>query len=221
MDILLTIAKVCLVAIAISGVLQPLITERKNYGFVWNVMRRYTIGLFFRALGTLFLTVFVGVVLYTSVPFLKYGWLNAFYESGGNVLIRPIQEGAVSDSVLYRVLAILFFVVLLFVVPFLAKFEEEIFRKGYITWPTIGMQSVKFGLIHCIVGVPLAFGLALSITGLFYGWIYQRVFFQVAPVRGIETAFDEALMASTVAHSMSNTIVITFMIGCMLVLYFR
>ncbi len=51
--------------------------------------------------------------------------------------------------------------------PRLAMNEERAFRQWHKTPAAIAVQSVKFGLVHCLVGVPIAFGLALSLAG---GW---------------------------------------------------
>lgn len=57
-------------------------------------------------------------------------------------------------------------------VPRLALNEEYAFRKGVKKPPEIAVSSIKFGLMHCIVGVPIGFGLALSIAGLWFSMQY-------------------------------------------------
>ncbi|MFZ2907922.1 MAG: hypothetical protein WA014_02135 [Minisyncoccia bacterium] len=174
MDILITVGKLLLVFMAVATVAQPIVAQRHNYEFVWQVFKRFRFGLFFQAFGVLLIVIIVGVAL-TYVPLLKYGWTNLFGISG-NILVVPVQEGSRSSIELVRMLPVLFFVVMMFVLPFLAKAEEEMFRKGHEEWKDIAWQSFKFGLVHCFVGVPLAFGIALSIAGLFYGWKYKREF---------------------------------------------
>lgn len=215
MDILITVGKLLLVVIAVAGVTQPLFSQRRNYGFVWQVFKHFRFGLFFQAFGVLLTVIIVGVAL-TYVPFLQYGWLNIFGISG-NMLVAPVQEGSRSSSELVRILPILFFVALMFVLPYMAKAEEEMFRKGHEDWKDIAWQSVKFGLVHCFVGVPIAFGIALSITGLFYGWKYKREFDRKVQVVGYVKAQEDGVMASTVAHTMCNTIVVTLLLVTALV----
>lgn len=207
MDILITVGKLLLVAFAVAGVAHPLLKERRNYEFVWQVFKRFRFGLFVQAFCVLLAVIAVGVGL-TYVPFLKYGWLNLFGISG-NALVAPILEGSKSSYELLRLLPILFFFALMFVLPFLAKSEEEMFRKGHEDWRDIAWQSFKFGLAHCFVGVPPAFGIALTVTGLFYGYKYKREFDRKVRVVGYHQAEEDAVMASTVAHTMCNTIVVT------------
>ena len=175
MEILLTIGKVLLILLAVAGVVLPLIAERRNYEFVWSVWRRFRIKMFFECLGIVTLTI-AAVVALRQVPGLNYGWINLFFGGEGNMLIKPIAEGSHSTHISIRLLVPIFFIALAFVLPFLARSEERSFRKGHDDWGSITKQSVKFGLIHCLVGVPLAAGIALIIPGLFYGLKYKRAF---------------------------------------------
>lgn len=60
---------------------------------------------------------------------------------------------------------------LLFVnIPTLALWEEKLFRLGVTEWSDAIKWSLIFGLAHCISGVPLAAGLALSIAGMWFHW---------------------------------------------------
>lgn len=212
MDILLIIGKTILVALAVVGVALPLINQRHEYHYVWQVYKRFRLGLFFQAFGVLVAVMIVAVTL-MKVPGLHYGWIQIFYEETGNASIKPILEASKSSNELVRLLPIIFFMAFLFASPFLARAEEKMFREGYREWPEILWQSVKFGLVHCIVGIPLAFGLALSIGGLFFGYKYKRAYDRTMKQTGQHIlSRDEALMASTVAHTMYNSILITFLL---------
>ncbi len=217
MDFLIAAGKALLIAFAVAGVAYPLFVERRNYQFVWQVFKRFRFGLFAQALGVLMVIAVVGVTLSISIPFLKYGWPNLFFDVGGNFLITPISDGSKSSSQFVRFLPILFFVALIFVLPFIAKFEEEMFRKGHEKWRTIPWQSVKFGLVHCLVGVSLAFGIALILAGLFFGQKYKSAFDRNVQTLGYRRAQEEAIMASTVAHTMYNMIVVTVLLALALV----
>lgn len=207
MEILLMISKVLLVLLAVGGVAMTLIAERRNYKFVWSVWRRFRIKMFFECLGIVTLTIAVMVALW-QVPGLNYGWINLFFGESGNMLIKPIQEGSDSANVLVRMMVPMFFVALAFVLPFLARSEERSFRKGYNDWGSITKQSVKFGLVHCLVGLPLATGIALIIPGLFLGLKYKRAFDRNVNYMGYWRAEDEAVMVSTTYHTMYNMILI-------------
>src|SRR6185437_7791886 len=170
MEVLVTIAKAFFVLLAMISVLSPLLRERHNYGFVWQVWKRFSVGLCIQVCSVLFIVVSTIIVLWTYVPFLKWSWLNLFYDGIGNAGIKPIMDASKSSNELIRLLPVFFLLALLFVVPFIAKAEEEMFRKGHTEWSGIIWQSVKFGFAHCLlVGVPLAGGVALIISGLYFG----------------------------------------------------
>ncbi len=208
MAILLTVGRVLLVMLAVVGVAVPLIAERRNYDFVWSVWRRFRLTMFFECLSILVLTATVCAVL-MRLPGFNYGWIDLFFAEGGNMLIRPILEGSNSTNILVRIMVPMFFVALAFVLPFLARSEERIFRSGHYEWGAIVKQSVKFGLAHCLAGVPLAAGIALIIPGLFYGFKYKRAFDRCRRVNmDYWRAAEEALMLSTTYHTMCNMILV-------------
>ncbi len=207
MEILFSVGKFMLVVLAVAGVALPLIIERRNYQFVWSVWRRFRVKMFFECLVLFVLTLAIAILLW-QVPGLNWGWLNLFSSTGGNMLIQPVQEGSKSSNELIRLLVPLFFIALAIVLPFLAKAEEEDFRKGVTEWGEITKKSIKFGLIHCLVGIPLAAGIAIILPGLFYGLKYKRAFDANVKVMGCRQAQDEAVMISTTYHTMYNTIVV-------------
>lgn len=171
--------------------------------------------MFFEVLGVITLTIAVWVALW-QVPGLNYGWINLFFGESGNMLIKPIQEGSESTSVLIRLMVPLFFIALAFILPFLARSEEWIFRKGHDRWGPIIKQSVKFGFVHCLVGIPLAGGFALIIPGFFFGYKYKRAFDRNVETMDYWRAEDEAVMVSTTYHTMYNMI----MVGLLLFIAF-
>lgn len=211
MEILTTIGKIFLVLLAIASVALPLISERHNYHFVWSVWRRFRIKMFFECLSLVILTSLLTITLWL-VPGLNYGWVTFFFKEGGNLLIGPVMEGTKSNSVAVRILVPIFFIVLTFILPFLARSEERIFRRGHDSWRSVTKQSIKFGLMHCLVGVPLAAGIALILSGLFYGLKYKNAFERNVVALGRQRAEDEAVMISITYHTMYNTILILFLL---------
>lgn len=215
MEILLTIGKVVLVLLAVASVALPLISERRNYEFVWQVWKRFRIKMFVQVFGIILLTIAVAIALW-EVPGLKWGWINLFFGGGGNMLVKPITDGSQSTHVSIRLMVPLFFFALMLVLPFLARSEERSFRKGYDEWGPIIKQSIKFGLAHCLVGVPLAAGIALIIPGFFYGYKYKRAFDRNTDTLGYGRAEDEAVMVSTTYHTMYNMVVVALLIAIVL-----
>jgi len=211
MEILLTIGKTVLILIAVASVALPFVSERSNYQFVWQVWKRFRVKMFFEVFGVILLTIATAIALW-GVPGLKYGWTNFFFDVGGNMLIQPIIEGSESTSILVRLMVPAFFIALAFVLPFLARSEEQIFRKGYDELCPILKQSVKFGLVHCLVGVPLAAGIALIVPGLFYGLKYKRAFDRNSEMVDCQRAEEEAVMISTTYHTMYNVVIVAILL---------
>jgi hypothetical protein len=131
-----------------------------------------------------------------------------------------VTDASSSDYTLLRLVPVAFCLAFLVVIPFLAKVEEEMFRQGHTEWKSIWWQSTKFGLVHCIVGIPIGFGIALIMSGLFYAYHYKRTFEKNIEAFGYHTANEEAVMVSTTYHSMYNSIVITVLILLSVVMVF-
>lgn len=107
-----------------------------------------------------------GTLLIKYIPGMTFGWLTwlasktSETQTGQAMENSPILWGAI-------VIMILVFAVFL---PKFALLEEETFRKPYI-WSNKHIQliqSLKFGLVHLIMGIPLGAALALSIGGIFF-----------------------------------------------------
>lgn len=61
------------------------------------------------------------------------------------------------------------FLALLFLnLPVMARNEEELFRRGTKSWWDGMPRSLAFGMMHCIVGVPVCAGIALMVPGLWF-----------------------------------------------------
>jgi hypothetical protein len=167
-----------------------------------------TLKMFFESLGVFLLTLFSVIVLLASIPFTGWGWAKFFLERGGNVLVSPMLEASQAPDLLSRLLAPTFFAAFLFAIPFLAKTEEDQFRKGCVEWKRIVPQSIKFGFIHMIVGVPIAVGIALTGVGFFYAYKYRQAYNKLVALDMRSQAEDEAVMTSTAYHTVYNTIAI-------------
>lgn len=217
MDILVNLIKTCLFIFVAISMVRTLIDERKNFHLLKKVWNRFSTLMFVQNLLILALTITIAAVLIMNVPGLKYGWAHLFYERGGNVLIAPATDLSSSENMPLRVIPVLFCLLLLFIAPFLAKYEEEIFRNGYTEWKDIFRQSVIFGLVHCIVGIPIGAGLALIIPGMFFGYQYKRAFEE--SLGGHIEAEEEGLMASTAYHSMYNIIIFTLLLIVSIILF--
>lgn len=109
------------------------------------------------------------VLLQSLVPPLRYGWWSLIGGSG-NVLIGQTSY----NGTLWRLVGIVLPLTLVVLIPWLAHLEESAFRAGSenCSIPRRLRTQLSFGLIHCVVGVPLAVGIALTISGLYYERVY-------------------------------------------------
>ena len=146
----------------------------------------------------------IGFIISLNPPFwLKFSWIS--FISGGqsqNLVTSPMTSG-------YVPLVILFWVLMTFSLPYLAKMEEVMFREGVIDLGSRIKKSIIFGMVHMVMGIPLFVAMLLCITGFIFSIRYCKVY----RVLGSE----EALLASTSLHMKYNFIIIT--IGCLSVIF--
>lgn len=101
----------------------------------------------------------------------------------------------------YKSLRFIFIPAIFYNFPLFAFIEEYIFRDGLGMWPTVTAwdvvwRSVVFGLIHCVGGVTIRSGLALTLAGLAFSVIYLM----------------SGLGMATLFHFHYNTLAFTFML---------
>jgi len=212
MEIFTNIVTFFLAGLSAFLVINTLVSESKNLHFIFSIWKRFRFGMLVQCILIILLIVITAVVLCTYIPFLEYGWLNIFVKGGGNITIAPVQTASQSSSLIMRILPPVFFVILLFAAPFLAKSEEKSFRYEHEDWRSITTQSIKFGLVHLIVGIPLAAGIALIFAGLFFGYKYKKSFDKNIFSFNIDKRREEAMLVSTAYHTMYNTILILLLL---------
>lgn len=208
MHVLLVILKVMLAAFAIAMVSKTVYGERKNLGFIFKIYSRFRVLMFLKVLAILFFTIASFLVI-RNIPYFNYGWMDLFLKGGGNLLIAPVMEASDASSIWIKIVPFGFLSLLLIALPYLAHYEEKEFRKGRVAWSDITKKSIEFGLVHCIVGIPLAAGVALIGTGFFYAWTYRQGFLKEMAAHGNkEQAEEEAVLTSTAYHTLYNTVLI-------------
>jgi hypothetical protein len=208
-ETLLILGKILLVSFAVGNIAYVVFSEGKNYKFAFAIWRNFSIRMFFEVMSVIAIVTLIVITLW-QVPYLGKGWSSLFFHGeSNNVLLQPVKEGMQSPYLPIRVLVPFFLVIFALVIPFFAKYEEDIFRRGYYKWSHITRQSIIFGLGHCVVGVPLAAGIALIFSGLFYGLKYRRSFEKNLRHVSFEQAEEEAVIVSTTYHAMYNTILLS------------
>jgi len=133
---------------------------------------------------------------------MRIGWMNLFSADGGNVILAPFTELADRHDII-RFAPALLLVVLTFLAPFIVKVEEEMFRYGHTEWFAVSRQSVKFGLVHLVLGIPLAAPVALIILGFFLGYTYRKAYQETLPFCGddLNMAHARAIATSITYHT--------------------
>jgi hypothetical protein len=135
------------------------------------------------------------------IPPLRFGWWSLIGGQGSAVFGA---SDTTSSSWWGRLIPLLFIVMIAFALPMLAESEERMFRLGAESWtPTRrALRCIQFGLIHLIVGIPIAVALALSVGGAYFMWRYLHTW---------NTTFNRvaALNESTRAHLGYNAVLVT------------
>lgn len=175
-----------------------------------DIWSRFRVSTFIESFLVFAVTIFAAILLY-KIKWLQFSWLSLFHLGFTNVILSPVTGGA--SSPWGNVFVCVFLICFLLVIPRIAHAEEVSFRRGADRWGEIIPASMHFGLSHCIVGVPIAFGLALSITGFFYACKYRSVFLKLyGHGNSFEYSADEGVMVSTTYHAAYNTLVISIIL---------
>lgn len=122
-------------------------------------------------IAVLFFMVVVGMALMKVHPVLKWSWWRLFRKSGprGNAESDDEIEGnIIAIPLRVKYVGFMFCCLLILSLPHFAIYEEQLFRAGTQDWIGGIARSVGFGFAHCLVGVPIAFGAALVIPGLWF-----------------------------------------------------
>ena len=121
--------------------------------------------------------VLIAVIVVASallyVPGLSWGWWSAIGGVGSPVLGMTERD---SGSAFEWVIPLVFVLMLLPALPLFAEAEERRFRAGAENWSPAKRvaRAMQFGLVHCLIGIPIGVGLALSIGGGYFTWAYLR-----------------------------------------------
>ncbi len=140
------------------------------------------------------LGVVAGYLVLAEVPGLDFGWWYAIGGDGNPALGSTSAGGGALDW-----LPLLFIPLLALGLPVLVEGEERMFRLGAETRSTAAnlRRAVAFGLVHAVVGIPLAAALALTTGGCYLTHCYLRAW------RSTHSR-DAALVEATRAHLAYN-----------------
>ena len=103
----------------------------------------------------------------------KWSWLSLFKSSyrqssdeetrAANIYLMPLRV---------KYFGIVYGVLLFLNLPALAMQEEQLFRAHTDNWAEGLLISLAFGLAHCIVGVPIGAGFAITIAGVWFTHLF-------------------------------------------------
>jgi hypothetical protein len=138
------------------------------------------------------------------VPPLRFGWWTALGGVGNPVTGATDQT---TGTALEWLIPVVFLILLLPALPLFALREEELFRvgaEGWSAWHRTA-KAIQFGLVHALIGIPVAVALALSIGGGYFQWTYLRAYRATGDRRA-------AVVESTRAHTAYNGVVVVLVL---------
>lgn len=203
-------------------------SNRSKLNFVASIYFKSGILTYLRAFGIVVITITLGIILYLNAPeFLKWGWGSLVFENSGNVALQPLDTASqVGQKVSeiqgntfdYRWLFMgLVWMTFMLILPFWAEAEEKIFRQGVHDWKGMAINSIKFGLVHLIMGIPICWALMLSVPGFLFACRYKYSYHRHLNKFKNETQAQEAgVRASTADHTIYNAILITLSVTILL-----
>jgi len=144
--------------------------------------------------------VIAAFALLSLVPPLRFGWWTLLGGQGNIVFGTTDQTRGTAWEV---AIPVVFVLLLLPALPLFVEAEERRFRLGAEGWTTGRrlFRGLQFGLLHLVVGIPVAAALALTLGGWWFTWVYLRAY------RRSGSAAD-ALAESTRAHLGYDLVVI-------------
>jgi hypothetical protein len=184
---------------------------KKDPSFIKKIYLTNVVDYFFGAIiFFLVLSVIIFLPKLSSTPVLSFSWLNLFDAKGSNLIVQPINTSGkdISKFLAFSYSTVMWLIFTL-CLPYLAKVEEEIFREYYFDHKSRIKQSLKFGFIHMIVGVPVFVAIILSIVGWIFSIRYCLSFNKNLKSNSYSEACDRALFDSTSLHAKYNFIIIT------------
>lgn len=172
-----------------------------------------------------------GALIEPYVPkALHWSIFSILDKDGANANIEIMQgfgsaKAATSTAsvIISRLFLLVIYTILFLIIPKAAFWEEKTFRYGTTSFnkKTI-YRNIRFGLLHCLIGVQLWIGLLLALVGMVFAIRYIREYKKRAgftitssqyPYKEINTDYPNeiALLSTTSLHGKYNLILITLL----------
>lgn len=180
---------------AVSAVRSPRTTV------IWRGLRlRHVL----QAIRIILLVVASYYLIANLAPWTRWGWWSAVGGQGSVVLGHTDSVADPSLSWVHRLAPVVFLAALLCFLPSAARREERWFRLGSERRALLGrlLVAFAFGLLHLVMGIPIAAALALTAAG----WGFQSIYLAAYARRGSR---HDALKESTHVHLAYNLLLLS------------
>ena len=225
-------------------------TTIKYFKESFNLYKQLRIKHLLLGLLSLISVLIISAILYNSFSIMRIGWLWSLVANNNDNKETASTDTSMMITIVSAVVIIFLYVILLTIIPSLAKQEEEMFRKKAIKKKFILcsgnkikkdktliplLYQVVFGLMHMIMGIPLAFACALIISGIIFYLTAKHSFIKYfnnhienikynndkeKVIQFVKTCWDAeeyAIKQSTLVHTAHNFVVISSIIVVMFI----
>ena len=152
-------------------------SEKDNLRLIPFIIKRFSFKILIETILIIGIMLFCYFNLSHVFPFLNWGWLNMVNGgNGGNVLITPVLETTMILGNIGIIILVIFLFALFLLFPSAALLEEKEYREKDHEWKRIIPKSIKFGLSHLIMGIPITLAISLIIPGLFFAYKYKTAY---------------------------------------------
>lgn len=162
---------------------------------------------------------FIVVISTIGIPnFLKFSWPSLLDSGGSNLIVSPMTSSSGLFNTPHWITitcSLVIYLVLSLCLPYLAKSEEDIFRSCAFSKKERFINSLKFGFVHMIVGVPIYVAMILCVIGWIFSQKYVNTFkknYDFDEPERFENANETAVMSATSLHAKYNLWILTIAI---------
>jgi hypothetical protein len=215
-----TLIKYLVIIFVVSNIALTFYWNRSRLWFTLLIWKGFRWKMILETIGLLIATLTTAALLYEYLPFGQLGWYQLLFGENTNIILTPVKEGIKSSNILIKLTVPIFVIALLLILPFLAELEELNFRMGYHNRRSIIIQSIKFGLIHMIMGIPLAVAIALIGVGLFYARKYLDCYKKFSRDHDQKYSEQCAVLFSTIYHTLYNSVLAVMLLVLSIVMIF-
>ena len=140
-------------------------TLQKNLTVISNI----TIWMVAQNLAIIVVVVSAFFVLTKLHPVFKWSWFSLFQTREDEVAGKEPEGTNINIMPMHiKYFGLVFALLLMVNLPSLAMTEEKWFRAGTENWLDGLYISFLFGMVHCLVGVPVGAGVAITLGGVWF-----------------------------------------------------